>query len=65
MTNLDKSQCPTVSINTIFPDDQKLDLLEYARYVLREGTITAKRNLITGLNLNLYLHNKEIQTEKH
>jgi len=46
--------------NHIFLEDQKIDLTEYARYVSRERIITAKRNLITGLNLEIYLHNKEL-----
>ncbi len=60
LENFTKTKKEILILNNIFPEDQKIDLTEYARYVLREGTITAKRNLIIGLNLDIYLHNKEL-----
>lgn len=60
LENFTKTKKEILILNNIFPEDQQIDLTEYARYVLREGTITAKRNLITGLNLEIYIHNKEL-----
>ncbi len=60
LENFTKTKKEILILNNIFPEDQKVDLTEYARYVLREGTITAKRNLITGLNINILIHNKEL-----
>ena len=60
LENFTKTKKEILILNNIFPEDQQTDLAEYARYVLREGTITVKRNLVIGLNLKIYLHNKEL-----
>lgn len=60
LENFTKTKKEILILNNIFPEDKEIDLAEYARYILRDGTITEKRNLITGLNLEIYLHNKEL-----
>jgi len=59
LENFTKTKKEILILNNIFSDEE-INLTEYSRYILRDGTITEKRNLITGLNLEIYLHNKEL-----
>jgi len=59
LENFTKTKREILILNNIFSEEE-INLTEYSRYILRDGTITEKRNLITGLNLEIYLHNKEL-----
>lgn len=59
LENFTKTKKEILILNNIFSEEE-INLTEYSRYILRDGTITEKRNLITGLNLEIYLHNKEL-----
>ncbi|MEL7665905.1 MAG: recombinase family protein [Candidatus Shapirobacteria bacterium] len=59
LENFTRTKREILSLSSVYPEEVVDDLSEYARYVLREGSITDKRNLITGLNLNIYIHNQE------
>ena len=65
LENFTKTKKEILSSNYIYSEENiDPDLGEYARYILKEGTITDKRNLITGLNLEIYLHDKHLVLEK-
>jgi len=65
LENFTKTKKEILSSNNIYNEENiDPDLGEYARYILKEGTITDKRNLITGLNLEIYLHNRDFVLEK-
>jgi DNA invertase Pin-like site-specific DNA recombinase len=64
LENFSKTKNEILVLNNIFTEDKEIDLAEYARYILRDGTITEKRNFIIGLNLNIFIHNKELTLEK-
>lgn len=59
LENFTRTKREILSLSSVYPEEVIDDLAEYARYVLREGSITDKRNLITGLNLKIYIHNQE------
>jgi hypothetical protein len=40
-----------------------IDLKNYARYVFKEGNVREKPEFVKGLNITLYIHNKEIYME--
>jgi hypothetical protein len=46
----------------IDPDHQPLDLFEYAKYALCNGSLEEKRELINSLGENLYIHNRFISS---
>ena len=60
LENFTRTKREILSLSSVYPEEVVDDLAEYARYILREGSITDKRNLITGLNLSIFVHNKEI-----
>lgn len=59
-----KTKQQILSLNNIYNEETNADLEEYARYVIKEGKITEKRNLINGLNLKIYIHNKDLVLKK-
>lgn len=65
LENFTKTKKEILSSNNIYNEENiDPDLGEYTRYIFKEGTITDKRNLITGLNLEIYLHNRDFVLEK-
>lgn len=59
-----KTKQQILSINNIYNEETNADLGEYARYVIKEGKIGEKRNLINGLNLKIYIHNSDLVLKK-
>ena len=64
LENFSKTKNEILVLNNIFPEDKEIDLAEYARYILRDGSITEKRNFIIGLNLDIFIHDKELVLKK-
>lgn len=46
----------------IDPNHQPLDLFEYAKYALHNGSLEEKRELINALGENLYIHDRFVSS---
>jgi len=58
-----KIACQVLSQQNIDIEDEAIDIKSYARYIFKEGTSRQKAEFIRGLNIPLYLYNKNIYTE--
>lgn len=47
-----------------YKKSKEIDIRNYAKYILKEGTVYEKRELLSCLKTKLILNNKELRLEK-
>ena len=47
-------------LRNINPDDESVSFIDYAKYVLKEGSEEEKKEIVKAFNKTLYIHNKEV-----